>query len=459
LVDSASHNVVVDGVRSFLDRFREQVSQATNAANIHIPAPAELAAKIADWIRTDESPKLRPVINATGILLHTGLGRAPLAEEALQAILALAGGYANVEVDLASGERGNRIDAVRKLLCELTGAASATVVNNNAAATMLTLATVAQGGEVVCSRGQLVEIGGSYRLPEVMECSGAILREVGTTNKTRIDDYSRAIGENSKALLKVHPSNFQVVGFTESVDLAALVRLGRQYQLPVIDDVGSGALLDFAQFGLKGEPVVRESIATGADLVLFSGDKLLGGPQCGIIVGRKDLIEKIERHALARAFRVDKLTLAALVATLRLYRNPDLAKQKIPLLAMLTTTMENLKFRAEKLAAQLVAVKAIRSLQVRAGSALLGGGSLPGQEIPSYQVVLEPAADSVNNLAERLRKGQPSVMCRIQDNRLVLDLRTVEPKNDIPLLTAFQQLDPASAAKTGNGAASEPSNN
>lgn len=459
LVESASHNVVVDGVRSFLEKMREQVSQAASASHITIPSPAELAAKIADWIRSDDSPKLRPVINATGILLHTGLGRAPLAEEALQAVTALASGYANIEVDLATGERGNRAEAVRKLLCELTGAASATVVNNNAAATLLTLSTVARDAEVICSRGQLVEIGGSYRLPEVMDCSGAILREVGTTNKTRADDYERAINEKTKALLKVHPSNYQIIGFTESVDLATLVRIGRQRQLTVIDDVGSGALLDFAQFGLKGEPIVRESIATGADVVLFSGDKLVGGPQCGIIVGRKEIIDKIERHPLMRAFRVGKLTLAALSATLRLYRNPELAKQKIPLLAMLCTSTDNLKFRAEKLAALLAGVSSIRSLQVRAGAALLGGGSMPGQEIPSYQIVIEPAGDSVQRVAERLRLGQPAVMCRIHEDRLVLDLRTVEPKYDPQLVAAFQALASVPATAESGKAAAEPSNN
>lgn len=440
LVDSASHNVVVDGVRSFLDKMREQVSQATSAANINIPSAAELAARIAEWIRSDDAPKLRPVINGTGILLHTGLGRSPLAEEAIQSIAAIAGGYASVEIDVQTGERGNRADAVRKLLCELTGAASATVVNNNAAATMLTLAAIASGGEVICSRGQLVEIGGSFRLPDVMECSGAKLREVGTTNKTRIADYERAVGENSKAILKVHPSNYRIQGFTESVELPELVRLGRQRQLPVIDDVGSGALFDFAKYGFKEEPVVRASITAGADLVLFSGDKLVGGPQCGIIVGRKDLIERIERHPLMRAFRVGKLTLAALVATLRLYRDPNLAEQKIPLLAMLSTQMENLKFRAEKLAAQLRAMNCISSAAVEQGACLLGGGSMPVQEIPSYQVAVEPAGQSVSQMAERLRTGEPALLGRIQEQRFILDLRTIAPKYDLQVVQAFQNL-------------------
>jgi L-seryl-tRNA(Ser) seleniumtransferase len=401
-----------------------------------------MANKIADWIRSDEEPKLRPVINATGILLHTGLGRAPLSDEAIQSIAAIATGYASVEIDLQSGERGNRVDAVRKLLCERTGAAAATVVNNNAAATMLTLAAIAGSGEVICSRGQLVEIGGSYRLPEVMEFSGAKLREVGTTNKTRLSDYESAIGDRTKAILRVHPSNFRVVGFTESVDLPSLVRLGRQRSVPVIDDVGSGALIDFSRYGFRDEPVVRESVAAGADLVLFSGDKLLGGPQCGIIVGRKDLIDKIEHHPLMRALRVDKLTLAALVATLRLYRDLNTAEQRIPLLSMLSTSMENLKFRAEKLASQLKGLQGLASVEVQQGACLLGGGSMPVQDVPSYQVLIQPSGEAVTQLAERLRTGEPAVIGRVHVDRLVLDLRTVAPRYDSQLVQAFQRLSP-----------------
>lgn len=440
LVESASHNVVVNGVRSFLDKMREQVSQATASANITIPTAAELAARIAEWIRIDDAPKFRPVINATGILLHTGLGRAPLAEEAIQSIAALASGYSSVEIDLQTGERSNRADSVRKLLCELTGAAAATVVNNNAAATMLTLAALAAQGEVICSRGQLVEIGGSYRLPDVMECSGAKLREVGTTNKTRLRDYETAINEQTKAILKVHPSNFRIVGFTESVGLDALVKLGRQKNLPVIDDVGSGALIDYSRYGLLDEPIVKDSIAAGADVVLFSGDKLVGGPQCGIIVGRRELIEKIERHPLMRAFRVDKLCLAALVATLRLYRDASLAEQKIPLLLMLSTPMENLKFRAEKISAQIRGLQGIGSVEARVGTCLLGGGSVPTQEIPSFQISIEPVGQSVDQLATRLRTGEPALIGRIHEGRLALDMRTIAPKYDPQVLRAFENL-------------------
>src|SRR5262245_4620972 len=304
LVNRVSRNVVVSGVRQFLDDMRTQVQTA--AAGVHVPTASELAQRIADWIATEEQPPLRPVINATGVLLHTGLGRAPLAEEAIAAIAEVARGYASVELDLASGERSQRAVAVERHLVRLTGAEAAAVVNNNAGATLLTLAALASGREVIVSRGQLIEIGGSYRLPEVMTASGAVLREVGTTNKTRLGDYAAAIGERTAAILRVHTSNYAVVGFTEETPLLELVALGRKYNLPVIDDIGSGALVDLSPYGVKGEPVAAESIRAGADLVLFSGDKLLGGPQCGIIAGRRSLVQQILKHPLTRALRVDK---------------------------------------------------------------------------------------------------------------------------------------------------------
>jgi L-seryl-tRNA(Ser) seleniumtransferase len=457
LVETASHNVVVNGVRSFLDRMREQVVQTTTSTGFHIPSAGELASRIADWIRVDQVSKLKPVINGTGILLHTGLGRAPLAEEAIESIAAIAAGYASVEFDLESGERGHRSEAVRKLLCELTGAASATVVNNNAAATLLALAAIGSGGEVICSRGQLIEIGGSYRLPEVMEYGGAKLREVGTTNKTRLSDYEQAIGPNTKAILKVHPSNFRIVGFTESVDLPALVRLGQQHRLPVIDDVGSGALVDFAKYGLADEPIVGRSIQAGADLVLFSGDKLVGGPQCGILVGRKDLIQRIEKHPLMRAVRVDKLTLAALAATLRLFRNLELAEQKIPLLVMLSTPLDNLKFRAEKLAAQLRGNPALESVDVLSGTCLLGGGSVPTQEIPSFQIGIKPREHTVDQLAAKLRQAEPALAGRIQDGRFLIDVRTIPPRYDAQVVRCFAGAEEAATAAQPADVAASPS--
>ncbi len=431
LVNSANHNMVVGGVRTFLDRLRTQISSA--AEDVHIPTPQELAEKIASWISTEDQPVLRQVINATGVILHTGLGRAPLADEAIGEMNTVARGYASLEIDLKSGKRSQRDLAVRRLICEMTGAASATVVNNNAAATMLTLSAIGAGKEVIVSRGQLVEIGGSYRLPDVMECSGARLREIGTTNKTHLSDYENAINENTGAILRVHPSNFRVVGFTYDVPLPDLVKLGHKHRLPVIDDVGSGALIDFSQFGLTDEPIVFDSIEQGASVVLFSGDKLVGGPQCGIIAGDSEWIEKIKKHPMTRAMRVDKLTLAALAATLRLYRDPEAARQKIPLLLMLSTSLDNLKLRAERLAAQIQGGPLVQSAQPVESTSTLGGGSLPTQYLPTWCVAIEPRDITVDEFARQLRTGTPAIFGRIQNDQLLLDLRTILPRHDVTI--------------------------
>lgn len=442
LVDRVSHNVVVTGVRAFLDTLRRDMQSA--AAEIRVPTVGELAEKIAEWIVQDDKPPLRPVINATGIILHTGLGRAPLAADALRAISELGEGYASLEVDVESGERSQRVLAVDKLLRQLTGAEAAAVVNNNAAATLLTLAALASGREVIVSRGQLIEIGGSYRLPEVMSASGAILREVGTTNKTHSRDYEAALNPQTAALLRVHTSNFRVVGFTEEVPLDELVRLGRKHQLPVIDDVGSGALLDLAPYGISGEPVVAESLKIGADLVLFSGDKLLGGPQCGIVVGAKRLVEKITRHPLMRALRVDKCTLAALAATLRLYRTPETIEQTIPLFSLLSTSVANLQNRAERLAPQLAAASSVAGAEAVQSTTFLGGGSVPAQEMSTWCIALTPADCNATELAARLRGGNPPVFTRLHKDRVWLDLRSVFPHQDILLAQAV-----AAVAKGG----------
>ncbi len=440
LVDKASRNVVVSGVRTFLDNLRADVQTA--AADIRFPTAAELAEKIAEWIQHDGRPALRPVINATGILLHTGLGRAPLAREAVQAITEIASGYANVEVDLETGERSQRVAAVRKLLVQLTGAEEAAVVNNNAAATLITLTALAKDREVIVSRGQLIEIGGSFRLPDVMSASGARLREVGTTNKTRIGDYAAAVGEPTAALLRAHTSNFRIVGFTEEASLAELVVLGRQHRLPVIDDIGSGALLDFTKYGVTGEPVAAHSIQAGADIVLFSGDKLLGGPQVGIILGRKPLVDRITSHPLMRALRVDKMTLAALAATLRLYCDSDIAERAVPLLSLLSTTVENLRNRAERLAPQIAATPAVAHAEAMSAVTFLGGGSVPAQEIPTWCVAITPKDLAVDQLAKSLRGGEPAVMGRVQQDRLLLDLRSVFPHQDAQLVAALSAVGP-----------------
>jgi L-seryl-tRNA(Ser) seleniumtransferase len=437
LVDKVSRNVVVSEVRAFLDNLRGDLQAA--AADMAIPSPGELAERIAQWIDKDQQPRLRPVVNATGILLHTGLGRAPLAREAVEEIAAVAEGYSSVEIDIKTGQRSQRVQAVEKLLCELTGAEAATVVNNNAGATLLTLAAVAAGREVIVSRGQLIEIGGSFRLPEVMQTSGATLREVGTTNKTRIADYEKAIGPSTAALMRVHPSNFKIVGFTQEATLAELVELGHRHHLPVIDDIGSGALIDFARYSLEGEPVAAGSVQAGADLVLFSGDKLLGGPQAGIIVGRRNFIQQISRHPLMRALRVDKLTLAALAATLRLYRDPNKAENALPLLSLLATSVENLKNRAERLAPQMAAARGIARAEPVSDTAFLGGGSLPTQQLATWCIALAPAEGSADELAMALRTGTPSVVGRIQRDLVLLDLRSVPARHDELLLKAVEQ--------------------
>jgi L-seryl-tRNA(Ser) seleniumtransferase len=447
LVDRISHNVVVSAVRTALDELRTEVQTA--ASEMTMPSAADLAERIAHRIAERDVPPLRPVINATGILLHTGLGRSPLAEEAIAEMTAVCRDYASLEIDLATGRRSRRTAAVADLLKELTGAEAALAVNNNAGATMLTLAALAAGREVIVSRGQLIEIGGSFRLPDVMAASGAVLREVGTTNKTHLQDYARAIGPETAALLLVHPSNFVVVGFTESVPLEELVPLGRQHKLPVIHDIGSGALLDFSQFGFSGEPIARESIAAGADLVLFSGDKLLGGPQCGIIAGRKVLVDKIAGHAMARALRVGKLTLSALAATLRLYRDPQQARLAIPLLHLLGTSVENLQNRAERLAPQMAAAGCIAEAEAVPGETYLGGGSVPAQKLATWCVALRPKKMSVDRLATRLRLGTPAVVGRVYQDRLLLDLRSVLPRQDAALVAAVEAIDSTSQQDSG----------
>jgi len=438
LVERVSHNVVVGSVRSILEEMRAEVQQ--RASEFRVPPIGELAEQIARRILAGERPGIQPVINATGILLHTGLGRAPLADRAIKQIAGVAHGYSNLEFDLETGQRSQRMVAVEGLLRQVSGAEASLVVNNNAAATLLALTAVAAGREVIVSRGQLVEIGGSFRLPEVMSVSGAILREVGTTNKTHPDDYRRAIGEQTAALLRVHPSNYRVVGFTTAVGLEELVRIGRQHRLPVIDDVGSGAVVDFSPFGCGGEPQVQASVAAGASLVLFSGDKLLGGPQCGIIVGSEEWIEPIRRHPLARAVRVGKLTLAALEATLRLYRDPAVARREVPLLRLIDTPVENLKHRAERLAPQLAACDRVAQADVCQDVAYLGGGSLPAQGLPTWCVSLAASDGHAGTLARALRKAAPAVVGRVQQDRFLLDLRTVFPGQDQQLVEAFETL-------------------
>ena len=439
MVEKVNHQVVVDGVRTFIDDLKEKVQEA--AEDIEIPTASDMADHIADWLAREDQPTLRPAINGTGIILHTGLGRAPLCKAAVEEVVSIGAGYASVEIDMQSGQRSQRVKAVQRLLCELTGAEAAVVVNNNAAATMITLASMAGGKEVIVSRGQLIEIGGSYRLPDVMECSGCKLKEVGTTNKTRQSDYEDAIGEETGALLKVHPSNFEVVGFTATVSTREMVEVGKKHDVPVIDDVGSGALIDFSKYGLNDEPVVKQSIADGADVALFSGDKLIGGPQCGIIVGKKKYIDAILANPLMRAMRVGKMTLAALAATLKQYRNLDTAEQSIPLLTMLSAPAANLKMRAEKISAQVSGVGNIGQCKVVESRAMLGGGSLPTQELPSFAIVVPVEGRSASWIAQRLRNAKFGLIGRVHKDQFFIDMRTVFSSQDATLVEVIETLN------------------
>ncbi|MFG0283481.1 MAG: L-seryl-tRNA(Sec) selenium transferase [Phycisphaerales bacterium JB039] len=413
----------------------EQARAAILGGKPDAAVSAAIVAAARAWLTAQLRPALTPVINATGVMLHTGLGRAPLAPEAVRAVADAACGYAPVELDLATGQRGRRASVVEPLLQRLTGAEAATVVNNNAAAVTLCTQALCAGRTVIVSRGELVEIGGSFRLPDIIGAAGARLREVGTTNRTRIADYARAIDDTTAALLKVHPSNFRVEGFVQEVAIGELAALGQSRGLLTMHDIGSGVLNEQMAAQMPGdEPVAAASIAAGADLVLFSGDKLLGGPQCGVIVGRRELIERIERHPLMRALRVDKLILSALEATLRLH---EAGGTSLPLRAMLTPA-GHIRSRAGRLVEALsgrgVAAEAIET------EAFCGGGSAPGQAIASFALAIDPGQlrepCAEGEFATRLRAGDPRVIGRIDGGRIVLDLRTVFPEQDAQLARA-----------------------
>ncbi len=409
-------------LRTAVERARQRVLDGSATA---APTAEEIVADAQAALARSMAANIRPVINATGIVLHTGLGRAPLAPEAVDALLQIAGGYCNVELELASGERGRRTAIVAELLRELTGAEAATAVNNNAAATMLVLNTLSEGREAVVSRGQLIEIGGSFRLPDVMNKSGAVLREVGTTNRTRASDYAEAIGERTGVLVLVHTSNYRVVGFVEEAPLAEVVALGRARGVPVFHDLGSGALLDLGEFGMGGEPVVRDSLEAGADVVAFSGDKLLGGPQCGIVAGRAEIIARVERNPLMRAFRLDKLTLAALEATLRLHRDGPRATEQVPALRMLTEPAESVRARAERLAEALRQVRPGDIVELAPEETYAGGGSLPTVRIATWTVCWRPVGGSAEATAAALRRAEPPVIARRHDDAVIFDCRTI----------------------------------
>jgi L-seryl-tRNA(Ser) seleniumtransferase len=400
------------------------------------PDAALLAADAAARAEAAMRPNLRPVVNATGIVIHTNLGRAPLAEAAVRAVATTAAGYSNLEFDLARGERGSRMSHLEPLLREITGAAAALVVNNNAAAMILAINTLARGKETVVSRGELVEIGGSFRIPDILERAGTRLREVGTTNRTRIGDYDRAVGSTTGAILSVHPSNFAIVGFVARVPREDLVRLARLRRVPLIEDVGSGALVDMRRFGLPEEPLAAEALAAGVPLVTASADKLLGGPQAGLLLGSKTMVAAAKANPLTRALRVDKLTMAALEATLRLYRDPEAAAAAIPVLRMLGEPAATVRARARRLLGLLGAERAVRAgAEVIACDGEVGGGALPLARVPSFALSLRPARGRVGDLARALRTGSDPVLGRVESNRLLLDMRTVASR-EVPRLAA-----------------------
>jgi L-seryl-tRNA(Ser) seleniumtransferase len=423
--DALPHDVLVMLARNALDDARRAIAAGETA-----PPIAELASAVAAQAHAATQPSLRPLINATGVILQTNLGRAPLSAAALAAVRAVGAGYSNLEYDLDAGERGSRATHLAALLCRLSGAEAALAVNNNAAAVYLALLALAAGREVVISRGQAVEIGGGFRIPDVLRQSGATLVEVGTTNRTYARDYAAAISERTALLLRVHTSNFRLTGFVHETALDEIAAVGGAHGVPVLDDLGSGTLLPTAPYGLAPEPTVQESVAAGADLVTFSGDKLLGGPQAGLIVGRAALMEQLKRHPLARALRVDKTTIAALEATLLAYLRGT-AVDELPVWRMIAALPQQLHARAVRLAERT------GGTVIECRSAV-GGGSLPGQTLPSYGVAFDAAAP--DELARVLRGGEPAVVARVSEGRLLLDMRTVLPGEDAALEAALTRV-------------------
>ncbi|MFC1957988.1 L-seryl-tRNA(Sec) selenium transferase [Chloroflexota bacterium] len=437
LEETYPHELLVDLVRQRLERERLAISAGNPCASVD-----EIVKSVRSELRELENPSLRPVINATGVILHTNLGRAPLSQEAIEAMDAASRGYCNLEFDLDSGTRGSRHVHIEHIVCQLTGAEAALVVNNNASAVLLGLTALARRKEVIVSRGQAVEIGGSFRIPDVMRQSGAKLIEVGTTNCTYIADYEQAITPRIAALMRVHASNFQVTGFTHAVTLEELITLGKLHDLLVFDDLGSGCFLDTAAFGLASEPVVQQSVAMGAGLIFFSGDKLVGGPQAGIIVGKKEFVDKLKKHPLARAARIDKIRLAGLAATLLHYLKGE-AMDKVPVWRMLSAPLEEIEQRAGLWSQALGGLA-----QVVEGESMIGGGSLPGSTLPTKLVAVggegkRKGRNVAQAMARKLRSQEFPVIGRISGDVLLLDPRSVLPEEDEIVLNILRNLTAA----------------
>ncbi len=437
-------HAVTDAARLVLDRLRREIAEERLDSKGLKRELAGLAAAIALELRQSFDFSLRPVINATGVILHTNLGRAPVSPAALAHMRQVSCGYSNLELDLTTGERGKRDVHVQRLLERLLGSHASggheiatVVVNNCAAAVMLALNTLAEGGEVIVSRGELVEIGGSFRVPEIMAKSGAVLREVGTTNRTRIGDYERAVNERTRAVLRVHRSNFAIVGFTEQPGLEELAALGRRHNLPLMEDLGNGALFDLREVGIHNEPGVRESLKAGADVLTYSGDKLLGGPQAGLITGRKDLVARIRSNPLFRALRVDKFTYAALEATLLAYLRQDY--DEIPALRLMRIPAAAIQERAAKMAAEISRDTGLEA-EVLPGESIIGGGTAPTAALPTHLLALRSLKLSAAELQRALREQDPPIIVRVEEERVLLDLRTVFPAQDALVLDALKAI-------------------
>ena len=439
--DHIPRTVLIRAIRSVLDARRQAILQNTHENSEEYLSEQGIKASVKQFVEKASTLNLRRTINATGIVVHTNLGRSLLAEEAIKNLIEISGRYSNLEFDLEKGKRGSRYAAVEDIICEISGAESAMVVNNNAGAVLLALETVASKKEVIVSRGELVEIGGSFRIPDVMAKSGGILREVGTTNRTHLRDYENAINNQTALMLKVHKSNYSVVGFSTEVPLKDLVKLGRKYELPVMEDLGSGTFVDFSRYGIAKEPTVQESVQTGADIITFSGDKLLGGPQAGLIVGQKKYIDRIKNNPINRALRIDKMTLAAIEITLRYYRDPEKAVQKIPTLRMLLQSTIDLQEKAVRLTKRLEMIGSedltIRMVDLASKP---GGGSMPMLELPSKCLGIIVNGMSVNRVERTLRRHTPPIIGRIEDNMYIMDMRTIQDDELETIQNAFEKL-------------------
>jgi L-seryl-tRNA(Ser) seleniumtransferase len=431
LLSRYNRDYVTQKCRETLDHLRAEIRAGKGPETVELQDEAILA-RVERQMVAEGRPEMIRVVNATGTILHTNLGRALLSQAAIEAVSAVAGQPVNLEYDLAAGKRGRREETIEKLLMELTGAEAATVVNNNAAAVLLGLNTLAEGKEVIVSRGELIEIGGSFRIPEIMGKSGAILKEVGSTNRTHPEDYEKAISDKTALLLKVHTSNYKIVGFSSEVELESLVAIGKKHNIPVMEDLGSGALIDLSRFGLPKEPIVAERIRAGADIVTFSGDKILGGPQAGLMVGKKNWISRLNKNHLQRALRCGKLTLAALEATLRRYRqSPDITEE-IPTLRAFTRSVEEIRAMGERVASQLQSVLGDGFVVVlEESTSQIGSGALPTEELPTVVIAIENKGASATRIAERFRRADPPIIGRIRDDRFLLDLRAVFDANDL----------------------------